>query len=102
MRKDEGFAAAASALLEGDDVEGVLAGAFYSEERGRARAKTIASPARPDHYKVICISLYNDDLSALDAKVDELKKRGFTKANRSALIRAALESFDLDSVKRGM
>ncbi len=102
MRKDEGFAAAASALLEGDDVEGVLAGAFYSEERGRARAKTLGAQPRPDHYKVICISMYNDDLAALDEKVEALKKRGFTKANRSALIRAALDAFDLDSVKRGM
>jgi hypothetical protein len=102
MRKDEGFAAAASSLLDADEVEGVLAGAFYSEDAGRARAKALRTPPRPDHYKVICISLYNEDLTALDAKVDELKSRGFTKANRSALIRAALEAFDLDTVKRGL
>ncbi len=33
--------------------------------------------------------------------VDELKKRGFTKANRSALIRFALEQADLSKVKKG-
>jgi hypothetical protein len=34
--------------------------------------------------------------------VDELKSRGMTKANRSALIRAALDQLDLDKVPRGM
>ena len=57
---------------------------------------------KPAHYKVICISLYNDDLQRLDAMVDSLKARGMTKANRSALIRYALSQVDLDSVPRGL
>jgi hypothetical protein len=51
---------------------------------------------------VICISLYTKDLEELDARVDELKARGVTKANRSALIRVALEQLDLDKVPRGL
>jgi hypothetical protein len=57
---------------------------------------------KPTHYKVICISMYTRDLKRLDALVDDLKARGVTKANRSALIRAALDQVDLDKIPRGM
>jgi hypothetical protein len=50
---------------------------------------------RPTHYKVICISMYTRDLEELDAKVAELKKRGWTKANKSQLIRLALSQIDV-------
>lgn len=46
---------------------------------------------KPTHYKVICISLYTDDLQRLDAMVEELKNAGAYKANRSQLIRLALD-----------
>ena len=74
------------------------------EERYFADSKrpSRAPAERPAHYKVICISLYTQDLSRLDAMVDTLKGRGFTKANRSALIRAALEQVDLSKVPRGI
>jgi hypothetical protein len=88
----------AARLLDRDEVEGVLSGAFYAPApKGRPRAEP-----RPEHYKVICISLYNDDLDRLDAMVDELKARGLTKANRSALIRHALGTVDLTKVPRGL
>jgi hypothetical protein len=57
---------------------------------------------KPAHYKVICISMYTKDLERLDALVGELKGRGMTKANRSALIRAALVQVNLDEVPRGI
>jgi metal-responsive CopG/Arc/MetJ family transcriptional regulator len=60
------------------------------------------APEKPTHYKVICISMYTKDLERLDELVEELKSRGLTKANRSALIRAALEQVDLDKVPRGL
>jgi hypothetical protein len=83
-----------------DEVEGVLSGRFYTtrEERAEERAET----EKPTHYKVICISMYTKDLERLDDLVTQLKKRGLTKANRSALIRAALEQVDLDRVPRGI
>lgn len=62
----------------------------------------MSAKAKPDHYKVICISIYTADLDQLDAMVDELKARGMTKANRSALIRQALEQVDLDKIPRGL
>jgi hypothetical protein len=46
--------------------------------------------------------MYTKDLERLDALVDQLKTRGLTKANRSALIRAALDQIDLDKVPRGI
>lgn len=51
------------------------------------------------HYKVICISLYTNDLERLDAKVAELKARGLTNMSRSKLIRIAL--CDLDTTTLG-
>jgi hypothetical protein len=93
---------ASCAILDRDEVEGVLSGAFYApSDVPRVRGKQPPLP-RPDHYKVICISLYTGDLERLDEMVDGLKARGITKANRSALIRHALASVDLDKVPRGM
>jgi hypothetical protein len=53
---------------------------------------------RPTHYKVVCISLYTKDIEALEANVAELKRRGYTKANKSQLIRYALSQLDLDKL----
>jgi len=102
MKRDADVGTAACALLDRDEVEGVLSGAFYSPVEqvptSRMRAKT--TPAA--HYKVICISMYNGDLARLDEMVDELKGMGMTKANRSALIRYALAQVDLSKVPRGI
>src|SRR5439155_6256607 len=38
---------------------------------------------KPTHYKVVCISLYTEDIERLEALVAELKRRGHTKANKS-------------------
>lgn len=101
---------AARKVLDVDEVEGVLTSSFYapsSEERPkvlfRAGAQDAAdAPEKPTHYKVICISMYTEDLKRLDTMVDTLKARGLTKANRSALIRYALGSIDLDNVPKGL
>lgn len=42
------------------------------------------------NYKVICISIYSDDLKALDDSVTMLKRIGWTGANRSYLLRLAV------------
>ncbi len=101
--RDDGAGLAAARVLDGDEVQGVLSGAFYSP--GGALAEKPAPKAaveKPTHYKVICISMYTKDLDRLDGLVEQLKARGFTKANRSALIRAALDQLDLDKVPRGL
>jgi hypothetical protein len=82
-----------------DEVEDVLRESFYRQKpKG---GPVVASPKRrpkrkkkPDHYEVICISLYKDDLARLDAAVERLKKKGHRKMSRSALIRYALDTMD--------
>ena len=97
---------AARKVLDVDEVEGVLSNSFYapsSEERPVLyAAEPAARDEKPTHYKVICISMYTEDLKRLDTMVDSLKARGLTKANRSALIRYALGAIDLDSVPKGL
>ncbi len=103
--------------LDGDEIRDVLRETFFNPEpvptahvdavasprRGRPkRADTAASKPRPEHYKVICISMYTDALARLDDVVKELKRRGYTKANRSAVLRVAVDQLDLDRVPRGI
>lgn len=68
----------------------IAADAIFSEAAKRAE--------KPTHYKVICISMYNRDIEELEAKVAALKRRGWTKANKSQLIRLALSQVDLDKL----
>jgi len=62
------------------------------------RRRAANGQAKPTHYKVICISMYTRDIEELEAKVAELKRRGWTKASKSQLIRLALSQIDLDKL----
>lgn len=83
------------------DADEVMARAFYSpldeelDEGADRRGKE-----KPTHYKVVSISLYLDDIARLDGLVKELKRRGFTKMNRSALIRFAIDTVDINKLPR--
>ena len=84
MSNRDDFRQAAAKVLDPDEVEGVLSDTFYAANdapRPVSRVRS-ASPKKPTHYKVICISMYMDDLERLDQMVDSLKARGLTKANR--------------------
>lgn len=77
----------------------VLEVSFYrarTTEKKRAPEKK----PKPTHYKVVSISLYNEDIERLEALVAELKRRGYTKANKSQLIRFALDTVDIDQMPR--
>ena len=100
MTENNGFRRAAAQVLDKDEVEGVLSGRFY--EAAASEPARRERDAKPTHYKVICISMYVDDLKRLDGMVDALKARGLTKANRSALIRYALGELDLENVPKGL
>jgi hypothetical protein len=63
-----------------------------------ARRRAGTGQLKPTHYKVICISMYTRDIEELEAKVAELKRRGWTKASKSQLIRLALAQIDLDKL----
>ncbi len=90
------------------DTDAILSEEYYGRpastegapraRRGRAGTADPTGKLRPTHYKVICISMYTQDLEELDAKVAELKRRGWTKANKSQLIRLALSQVDLDKL----
>jgi len=95
----DNFRQAAAKVLDGSEVDGVLKSAFYTPHPAAVRNGRADKPA---HYKVICISMYTEDLKRLDQMVDSLKARGLTKANRSALIRYALGEVNLDSVPKGL
>lgn len=101
MSADHGLSTARIAVFDQDEVESVLSGEFFTPEPVRAKPVTRRAE-KPTHYKVICISMYTDDLARLDGMVEDLKKRGLTKASRSALIRHALTLVDLDQVPRGI
>jgi hypothetical protein len=90
----------------GDDP---LASDVILEQFYRPQTSTGATPdaarapdkAKPTHYKVVCISLYTEDIEHLESLVAELKRRGHTKANKSQLIRAALAQVDLGKIQKG-
>lgn len=82
--------------LSADDV---LDRDFFREPKkgaDEARAKS----DKPKHYKVVSISLYNEDIEKLEALVAELKRRGHRRANKSQLIRFALDTVDIDDLPR--
>ena len=83
--------------------DAILGESFYG--RGQRRAPVgaplpVPSKEKPTHYKIVCISLYNEDISRLEGMVAELKQLGHTKANKSALIRYALASADLTKMPK--
>ncbi len=90
---------AMDAIFGDEEVREVLRESFYSEPVKKPRAKKRAKK-KPDHYEVICISLYKEDLARLDAMVKDLKESGHRKMSRSALIRFALDTADTDALPR--
>jgi hypothetical protein len=83
------------------DADTILSEEYYGRRNGQPISAPLpkrAKATRPTHYKVICISMYTRDLEDLDAKVAELKRRGWTKANKSQLIRLALAQIDIDKL----
>ena|SRR5882724_7697910 len=86
------------------DADAILSEEYYGRRvRGDEpalgpRRRGATGQAKPTHYKVICISMYTRDIEELEAKVAELKRRGWTKASKSQLIRLALSQVDLDKL----
>ncbi len=80
------------------DADTILSEEYYGRRRIDANVPAGRRVEKPTHYKVICISMYTRDIEELEAKVAELKRRGWTKANKSQLIRLALSQLDLDKL----
>ncbi|MGB5268824.1 MAG: hypothetical protein WBM75_01205 [Polyangiales bacterium] len=101
MKRREG--AGVRGVLEEDEVSAVLRDSFYGDNAGRrsrAKAKKAKKQKKPDHYDVICISLYKEDLAQLDKMVAKLKKQGHRRISRSALIRFALDQVEIQDFPR--
>lgn len=97
----KGEATASDRVMAVNPLDDPLLDGFYKPHRGPGRPpKLAAARPKPTHYKIVCISLYTDDIDRLEKMVAELKKRGHTKANKSQLIRAALDQVDLDKVPK--
>ena len=86
------------------DADAILSEEYYGrrargpDDDAAPRRRLASGQGKPTHYKVICISMYTRDIEELEAKVAELKRRGWTKANKSQLIRIALAQVDLDKL----
>ncbi len=101
-----GSAEAVTSVFADDD--GVLREAFYKDAEGPplaalgpdAKRRARPKQPKPEHYEIICISMYNEDLARLDEKVRALKARGHRRMTRSALIRYALDRVALYDVPR--
>ncbi len=76
---------------------GHLNGAHHDDEDEDDEARR---SDKPTHYRVVSVSLYLDDIERIDTLVKELKRRGFTKMNRSALIRFAIDTVNIDNLPR--
>ncbi len=89
-------------VFERSEVDEVLRETFYRPERGAGSrpSRRRSKKAKPDHYEVICISMYKEDLARLDERVAALKKAGHRKISRSALIRFALDTMDPTKLPR--
>ena len=76
--RDEETGLGAARVLDADEVQGVLSGAFYAPEAAPRRASPAGGAGRRSraHYKVICISLYTRTSSGSTRLVDELKAAG--------------------------
>lgn len=81
--------------------EGLLERTFYQAPARAPKRVRAEEKIKPSHYKVVSISLYQEDIARLEALVAELKRRGHTKANKSQLIRYALDTVDIDKLPRG-
>lgn len=85
--------------LEGEQL---LLDALFGPAPAPKRPQHVARPVavKPQHYKIVSISLYNEDIERLETMVGELKKRGHYKANKSQIIRHALAKLNLDEVPK--
>lgn len=79
-----------------NEADSILRDEYYGS--ATATRKRRAAKDKPTHYKVMCISMYTKDIEELENMVAELKRRGYTKANKSQLIRFALSQVDIDKL----
>ena len=94
----------AAVELENSDefskVETLYASAFNSPDMNDIPEKTMRKLMRkrekkPIHYRLVCISLYNKDIVRLEQLLRYSRRLGYSKANKSQIIRFALSKVNV-------
>ena len=99
MSARDDFRDATARVLDREEVEGVLSAGTQREALLALSGKDLFPvQVKASGGKVAQAG----SLKRLDEMVDKLKAKGLTKANRSALIRYALNGVDLESVPKGL
>ncbi|HLD73353.1 MAG TPA: hypothetical protein VJB34_00425 [Bdellovibrionota bacterium] len=94
---------AAVELENNDDlskVETLYTNAFNSPDMNDIPEKTMRKLIRkhsnkPIHYRLVCISLYNKDIVRLEQLLRYSRRLGYSKANKSQIIRFALSKVNV-------
>ena len=81
------------------DARMALYGSLDIEEFDK-KEKSKTEPKNKETYKVITISLYNDDYELLDNYLKKLKEEGYHRINKSKIIRYALRSVDIKNMPK--
>ena len=81
-------------------VETLYASAFNSPDMNDISEKTMRKLIRkrsnkPIHYRLVCISLYNKDIVRLEQLLRHSRRLGYSKANKSQIIRFALSKVNI-------
>ena len=86
--------------LDGVRGSSELVETLYNRRRNPAMSpkKMRSHLKRIRHYKLVCISLYNRDIERLEEIVKTLKELGYSKANKSQVIRFALNKVRTESL----
>jgi len=82
------------------DARMALYGALEADENDVKKAKAKAIQENKETYKVITISLYNDDYELLNDYLKELKEEGYHRINKSKIIRYALRSVNIKNMPK--
>jgi len=81
-----------------EDARKALYGILDTEEDKKEKSKN--NSQNKETYKVITISLYNDDYELLNNYLKELKEEGYHRINKSKIIRYALRSVNIKNMPK--
>jgi len=100
LQEEEGRLLGHNPLLDDEDVLSELFGARLGTRARRSDVTGEEDRARskPTHYRIVSFSLYLEDIARLEDLVRRLKEKGYTKANKSQVIRYALATVDIEKM----
>ena len=81
-----------------EDARKALYGILDTDDEKKEKSKN--NSQNKETYKVITISLYNDDYELLNNYLKELKEEGYHRINKSKIIRYALRSVNIKNMPK--